>query len=246
MKILKRMILKQYNFSCNEEPQSIELNPGLYLFECWGAKGFKTEHSISEDGCLYASGGGGYASGFMFLHETKSFFVYVGKAGKSKSSTFNSNNLTYSSYYGGGATDIRLEGGEWYLFESLKTRIIVAGGSGATERYCGGVCGYFGGGNDGMNAIGFGAGGYSYISGYKDCLVFDTKISTSITHYQMKTNSFHDSNLYLTDIVLMTGHRGDGKIRITNLITFKEMNCKKNGNIHYFISVLLCYNRKNI
>ena len=138
MKILKRMILKQYNFSCNEEPQSIELNPGLYLFECWGAKGFKTEHSISEDGCLYASGGGGYASGFMFLHETKSFFVYVGKAGKSKSSTFNSNNLTYSSYYGGGATDIRLEGGEWYLFESLKTRIIVAGGSGATERYCGG------------------------------------------------------------------------------------------------------------
>ena len=118
--------------------------------------------------------------------------------------------------------------------------------SGGNERYCGGVCGYFGGGNDGMNAIGFGAGGYSYISGYKDCLVFDTKISTSITHYQMKTNSFHDSNLYLTDIVLMTGHRGDGKIRITNLITFKEMNCKKNGNIHYFISVLLCYNRKNI
>ena len=109
------------------------------------------------------------------------------------------------------------------------------------ERYCGGRGGYFGGGvNDGMNTIGFGAGGSSYISGYKYCLAIGTKISTSITQYEMKTDSFHESNLYFTNIVLMTRHRGDGKIRITNLITYKEMNCKKNSNIHYFISFLLC------
>ena len=137
----------QINFTYTGAPAMVSLEAGFYLFECWGAKGIKSEHDISQNGCKFAGGGGGYARGIIKLHNKTDFFVYVGGKG-SISQVFNGNNVSDSpSYRGGGATDIRLTGGDWYLFDSLKSRIIVAGGSGGAERYCGGE----GGGLEGLS-----------------------------------------------------------------------------------------------
>ncbi|EAY05837.1 RNA-binding protein precursor, putative [Trichomonas vaginalis G3] len=71
------------------------------------------------------------------IKEVVDLFVFVGEQGKSGGG-FNSNSqlMTIS---GGGATDIRLTNTtNWYDFDSLKSRIMVAAGAGSGERYCGG------------------------------------------------------------------------------------------------------------
>ena len=98
-----------------------------YKIECWGASG-----GIIEDFSI-SPGKGGYTSGKINLSNNTKFYLYVGQI-------FNDYS-TYKLHYtfngggggeapGGGATDIRLIGGEWNNFESLKSRIMVAGGGG--------------------------------------------------------------------------------------------------------------------
>ena len=135
----KLKILKVFDFPYLGQPQEISLTKGLYIFECWGASGeIHGSYQINENGCDQTKGRGGYTKGYMYVNETTKFFVYVGEKGtQSISKTiFNSNN--FSTLNGGGATDIRLIGGDWFLFDSLKSRIMVAGAGGNGERYCGG------------------------------------------------------------------------------------------------------------
>lgn len=108
----------------------LTLDKGKYLFELWGAR--------SGNDC-YGTGfaRGGYASGILFLHETKNFSLHIGGVGSDgRSTTVKGGNNgggsggTYGAA-GGGATDVRLD-------ESLQSRIIVAAGAGGGERTSGG------------------------------------------------------------------------------------------------------------
>nr|MBP3259026.1 prepilin-type N-terminal cleavage/methylation domain-containing protein [Bacilli bacterium] len=129
---------------------------GNYKIELWGAQG----------GALFDEANyGGYTSGILPLRNEK-LYIYVGAQGNQvRNVTFNGGgyggvtngiNNSGSGAAGGGATDIRLENGEWNNFSSLKSRIMVAaggGGSASTALYstagqhssAGGLIGYSGG-----------------------------------------------------------------------------------------------------
>ncbi|WP_077726390.1 glycine rich domain-containing protein, partial [Clostridioides difficile] len=176
----------EWNFGYNGSPQNVTLKPGKYKFECWGACGGR-----------YGGGGvtntkGGYTSGEITLSESVVLYIYIGQSGferVSSSSDFSwtgfngggkGNFKTEGSnkwiYAGGGATDIRLVGGDWDNEQGLLSRIIVAGGGGgyhSTYFYKWGVGGGFigedgVGGIEGFLSSGGGSqyqGGTSYFGG---------------------------------------------------------------------------------
>ena len=97
---------------------------GLYKIECWGAMGFSGN---STGGC------GGYVSGFINIDEDIPLYIYPGGRGKEKQMTHAFNGGGTSQRGGGGASDVRLDEGNWSDFQSLKSRIIVAGGGGGKD-----------------------------------------------------------------------------------------------------------------
>lgn len=121
---------------------------GIYKIELWGAGG---------NTCAGTSGKGGYTKGEIILQEGLEIYVYVGGQGQ-KIETIGSTEGT-EGYNGGGradnsgaislvarcgghgATDIRLISGNWDNFESLKSRIMVAGGGGSYSQETGGSSG---------------------------------------------------------------------------------------------------------
>ena len=104
-----------------------------YKIECWGAQG---------NGRVL--GNGAYTNGYLGISENSILYVYVGEKGgyglpnynQPQDGTFNGGGGFISpssdSYngQGGGATDIRLQNGDWDSFNSLKSRIMVAAGGG--------------------------------------------------------------------------------------------------------------------
>ena len=107
----------------------ISLQPGSYKFELWGASG------DDQDGHNYSRGG--YVSGTIVFTELIDLYLYIGEHGSWKTQpSFNGGGAgsSKSGYSGGGATDIRLTEGNWNDFQSLLSRIIVAGGGGGTLR----------------------------------------------------------------------------------------------------------------
>ena len=127
---------------------------GKYKIELWGAQG------------TGAGGKGGYTSGIINLELNTSLKIYVGGQNSTSDYTVGGYNgggygTSYSSSSGysnagGGATDVRLIGGTWNNFNSLKSRIMVAAG-GAGEHnstYLTGAIPGYGGGLIGGNAGG--------------------------------------------------------------------------------------------
>ncbi|SJW51978.1 glycine rich protein [Clostridioides difficile] len=130
-----------WNFGYIGRADSVQLPPGRYKFECWGACGGRFD---AADWTTCAKGG--YTKGVITLKEKTTFHVYVGQSGYEKNSSasiilrtgFNGggkSNLAgvggyYYTRYGGGATDIRLVDGNWDNPQGLLSRIIVAGGGG--------------------------------------------------------------------------------------------------------------------
>ena len=125
---------------------------GSYQIELWGASG----GSSMANGSVGASGGlGGYTSGVITLEKGQELYIYVGKKGDNAivrsdtNSSYNGGGLgtwdhtdDEAAGAGGGATDIRLVSGNWNDFNSLKSRIMVAGaGGGATWKTSGGNAG---------------------------------------------------------------------------------------------------------
>ncbi len=128
---------------------------GKYKIELWGASGGGKD----SVGPYF----GGYVSGDINLTQGTTFYIYVGQAGVdgtrernfTPKSSYNGGGagkdstepqgLPYSSAHvsgsGGGATDIRLQNGEWNNFEGLKSRIMVAGAGGGSGYYAGGIGG---------------------------------------------------------------------------------------------------------
>lgn len=126
--------------------QFIVPTTGSYKIELWGAG----TNDVN-------AGKGAYVSGVIDLQKGEQLSIYVGESGKKgthgndnegsyglgAAPTFNGGgggghagggDQPYSSYIGGssggGATDIRLAAGQWNESESLKSRIMVAGGGG--------------------------------------------------------------------------------------------------------------------
>ena len=120
------------------------LQPGIYLFECWGAKGGGVN-----------GGNGGYISGVVHLNKEQVFYVVVGSRGAMTSGGYNgggdggiSHSYSYvNGYGGGGGTDVRLNQSDIY------SRIIVAGGGGGASGYSDMAKGGHAGGIVGGNSI---------------------------------------------------------------------------------------------
>ena len=152
-----------YEYSENN-PYEVEFLPGTYKFECWGASGGPTFGS-----------NGGYTKGELSLNQKTIFYFYLGESGKSSifdHDLFNGGGK--GQYTGGGATDIRTEKGtSWNDFESLKSRIMVAGG-GAGGDYgdkggaAGGLNGFNSEHNNGKGGTQF-EGGNGIVSGSFGC-----------------------------------------------------------------------------
>ena len=142
--------ITDFEYTGNEQTYIVPTD-GYYRIEAWGAQG--------GGDTKYTGGKGGYSSGYIFLNKGDTLHVYVGSKGQYCSG----NNCKLENSYnggggcmsyeldeatcgsGGGATDVRLVGGEWNNDTSLNSRIMVAGG---------------GGGGNYVNAWNYGAGGY--------------------------------------------------------------------------------------
>ena len=147
---------------------------GTYKIEAWGAAG---GYSLNNNKKGSQGGNGGYTSGKIELKRGEILYIYVGKKGedgtyqKDSEASFNGGGLgtwdhedDEAAGAGGGATDIRLVSGEWNDFESLKSRIMVAGGGGGASwntkgGSAGGLTGYIANKN---TIAGSQTGGYKF------------------------------------------------------------------------------------
>ena len=148
----------EYNYDYTGEYQTFKaVFSGYYKIELWGAQGGSYNTKIQ-------GGNGAYTSGEIYLNAGETIYIYVGGKGSVATSTtqvtpggwngggfgIRSSDTDVGSS-GGGATDIRLvsttENNLWNEFESLKSRIMVAGGGGGS---------YYWGSNTSSNG---GAGG---------------------------------------------------------------------------------------
>lgn len=119
---------------------------GIYKLECWGAQGGSYS---SQKGGL-----GGYSTGTITLKKDTILYCNVGGTTTAIEGGFNGGGSGIKSGKGGGgATDIRLIGGNWDDNSGLLSRIIVAGGGGGAGVGYGG--GYGGGevGGDGYTSL---------------------------------------------------------------------------------------------
>lgn len=181
-----------FDYTGNEQIFIAECT-GYYQIELWGAQGGKGNG-------INIGGKGAYTSGEIRLEKGTQLHVYVGQSPTVSTTTCSSNletnetinnaafngNMVGSCSGGGGATDVRLEGGQWSYPKSLRSRIMVAAGgggayysgSGYTGGDAGGIIGYSGvGGSEpglggyqtstsyGMGANGYSSGGGGYYGG---------------------------------------------------------------------------------
>lgn len=139
-----------YEFPYTGSVQTINLWPGTYKLEVWGAEGgYRSSTSYS--------GKGGYSVGTLTLtdEETK-LFIYSGGSGRTGGTAggFNGGGKRSSYYGGGGASDIRI--GQ----DSLYSRVIVAGGGGSDG--ASNKAGGYGGGTSGQaRTESYGSGGFA-------------------------------------------------------------------------------------
>lgn len=96
---------------------------GTYKIEAWGASGNAEGNAISP-------GKGAYVSGNINLATNNILFFYIGGNNLISGTNYTYNGGGDGEAKAGGATDIRLTNGNWDNFNSLKSRIMVAGGGG--------------------------------------------------------------------------------------------------------------------
>lgn len=148
-------------FNYTGAQQSINLTAGRYQIECWGASGNgRSINKINDSGL---EGKGGYTKGVLNLYSTTELFVYVGGVGAASTGGIAeggwngggcawATDATEPANGGGGASDVRLIGGEWDSPEGLLSRFIVAGGGGGGGEDSGDA-GRAGGGTTGFGSF---------------------------------------------------------------------------------------------
>ncbi len=116
---------------------------GTYKIELWGAS-LQYQNNVGTIDYRY----GAYTSGEIELNKNEELYIYVGEMGTRQdiNTTYNGGGSSskgsygaggaqyYQNYSGGGATDIRLVSGSWNNVNSLRSRIMVAAGSGRGSR----------------------------------------------------------------------------------------------------------------
>ena len=130
---------------------------GYYKIEAWGAQGGNV--------VTYSGGKGAYTSGYIYLNKNEKLYVYVGShpedlqtaGGYNGGGSITSGQQGYGNG-GGGATDIRLTGGEWDNDTGLNSRIMVAAGGGSGNKRGEG----YGEGAGGAGGTIYGGNGYSF------------------------------------------------------------------------------------
>lgn len=136
-----------FSYTGNEQDFEIPCN-GDYKIELWGAQGGTAVGNYSSTTLTARGGYGSYTEGVITLKSERDLYIYVGGAGSAStkgvvsevSGGYNGGGSTIgqeccpaggrSFGSGGGATDVRLSGGSWDNFNSLKSRIMVAAGGG--------------------------------------------------------------------------------------------------------------------
>ncbi|MDO4995778.1 MAG: glycine rich domain-containing protein [Bacilli bacterium] len=132
-----------WNFDYTGNSQTFTpIKTGNYKIELWGASGGKgkigSSSTIDEIG-----GNGAYTNGKITLNKETNYYVYVGEKGLDNlgpsfvaggwngggTGNVDVDNNDFAGS-GGGATDFRLTSGSWDVFNSLKSRIMVAAGAG--------------------------------------------------------------------------------------------------------------------
>lgn len=120
----------KFNYPCSDKETcsgfKIQLMPGYYMFEVYGAQGSELYHGTG--------GLGGYGRVQVNITENTTLFLYIGSQGDwvssgSSKTSFNGGGPGYDSGPGGGATDFRM------LEGNLSTRFLIAGGCGAQGLY---------------------------------------------------------------------------------------------------------------
>jgi hypothetical protein len=130
-------------YSCSS--YTITLESGEYLLEVWGGSG-----ATGSSGNNWKTGGG-YSSGILKAKERLTFYLFLGSSPTNGANNGGYNgggndNHDFTSGGGGGATDFRtINGSSWSNEASLKSRFLVAGGSGGGHQPSCGRGGYGGG-----------------------------------------------------------------------------------------------------
>lgn len=127
----------EYNYTYNDSYYTFNVPVnGTYKIEVWGANGNSSNIGIG--------GKGAYVSGELKLSNQEKLYIYVGGAGNGDNGGYNgggsitTNQSSLNGAAGGGASDIRLVGGNWDSIDGLRSRIMVAaGGGGASSSACG-------------------------------------------------------------------------------------------------------------
>ena len=129
----------KFNYTGNYE-EFVAPENGFYKVELWGAGGGENNYGGTA---LVTQGRGAYTTGVTYLKKGTKLYIYVGQKGAKGITTRSTPNTTSfngggagigssdaddGGGSGGGATDIRLVSGSWDNFDSLKSRIMVAGG----------------------------------------------------------------------------------------------------------------------
>lgn len=92
---------------------------GKYKIELWGAQGYSGNWS--------AGGKGAYVTGNIKLNANKSIMIFVGGSGNNKGY----NGGGSGTFYGGGATDVRVDYNNDNDFSLIERIMVASGGSGA-------------------------------------------------------------------------------------------------------------------
>jgi hypothetical protein len=144
------LVNETHTFEFTGNIQSINLPPGRFLLEVWGAQGGTAGQSLG--------GRGGYSRGEIILENAQTIFVGVGgqhdNGGFNGGGTSPNNNMTHGGAGGGGATHVAIRDGILANFVNSRDDVlIVAGGGGGGDRsthLSGGVGGGLEGGNNGF------------------------------------------------------------------------------------------------
>lgn len=133
------------------QAKELELPPGQYQLECWGAQGGTQSNT-------YPGGNGGYSIGTLTLEGNTTLYIYSGGQSTTTDGGFNGGGTGATqdygtTYGGGGASDIRIG------TDSLYARVIVAGGGGS------GYADSDGASYSGAGGVGGGTGGDGSYSG---------------------------------------------------------------------------------
>lgn len=135
--VLKIEQIKPMCYTSTGGVQSVQLEPGSYKLEAWGAQG-------GSFNSTYHGGFGGYSTGIINLKSKTTLYIVVGKSTSTASGGYNgggsggvyNGDYVFTSYGGGGATHIGLKSGELKSFAndySDNLLIVAGGGGGATD-----------------------------------------------------------------------------------------------------------------